>query len=95
MKHTSILKYFGVLRVNLFLCFYTLAIIYSVSFIVQGESASPKKVIIKDQAIGESQTVTPHSAGADERTGESQGSLQITNERFGSSRNCGSMWAEK
>ncbi|XP_074612593.1 sperm flagellar protein 2-like [Acropora palmata] len=39
---------------------------------LSGESASPKKVIIKDQAIGESQTVTPHSAGVDERTGESQ-----------------------
>ena len=65
------------------------------SFFVQGESASPKKVIIKDQTIGESQTVTPHSAGFEERTGESKGSLQITNERFGSLRNCGSMWVGK
>ncbi|XP_015747762.1 PREDICTED: sperm flagellar protein 2-like [Acropora digitifera] len=39
---------------------------------LSGESVSPKKVIIKDQAIGESLNVTPHSAGVDERTGESQ-----------------------
>ena len=79
------------LKVNLSLCFYTLAIICSVYFFVQGESASPKKVIIKDQAIGESQTVTPHSTGVDERTGEGQGSLQITNEGLASLGNCGSM----
>lgn len=36
------------------------------------ENASPKKVIIKDQAIGESQDNTPTLAGVEERTGESK-----------------------
>ena len=35
-------------------------------------------MIIKDQAIGESQDNTPTLAGVEERTGESKGEINVT-----------------